>query len=256
MSAVAEHLLLQLCASKKVERGSLDVRTAFLTGDYVDRSQCMETPADLRKELHLASNEVLKLRKDVYDLVNAPKEWFKRLQRDVSSRHWVSKLPRWTVASTGYNELTGMACTALWECTWTCCPEVVTKLLLRYFLSCATIFKFGSAEVGRFTCRGRQVVQQAGGSIEVDAEAYRQAVQAVPIPRERREQPDAPLTRNEIGQLRSGRALQWLATRGAPDLAYETGFLQSRVADGTVRQTWMTLNKVSPKSQQMTDLPQ
>ena len=35
-------------------------------------------------------------------------------------------------------------------------------------------------------------------------EAYRQSLQAVPIPRERQEQPDAPLTAKETGQLRSG----------------------------------------------------
>ena len=68
----------------------------------------------------------------------------------------------------------------------------------------------------------------------MDMEAYRQELQAVSIPRKRRQRPDAPLTTNEIGQLRSvTRSLQWLTTRGALDLAYETGLSQSGVADGT-----------------------
>ena len=95
--------------------------------------------------------------------------------------------------------------------------------------------KFGSAEEGRFTDRGRQV--------HADAEASRQALQAVTMPCELREQPDAPWSTNEIGQLRSEtRALQWLATRGDVWPGLSTSVLQSRAADGTV-QDLVTLSK-------------
>ena len=79
---MAEHLLPELCASEKWRVDSLDVGTVF-QADYMDRNLCMEVPADSTKELHLPSNEVLNLRKAVYGLVNAPKEWFKRLQGDL-----------------------------------------------------------------------------------------------------------------------------------------------------------------------------
>ena len=57
----------------------------------MDPNLYAEAPSDLRKVLHLASNETLKLREAVYGLLNAPKEWFKRLYRDGSigsSLHW------------------------------------------------------------------------------------------------------------------------------------------------------------------------
>ena len=43
--------------------GSLDVRTALLAGDHLDRNLCVEVPVDLWKEVRLASNEILKTAK-------------------------------------------------------------------------------------------------------------------------------------------------------------------------------------------------
>ena len=105
---MAEHLLPELCASEKWRVDSLDVGTVF-QADYMDRNLCMEVPADSTKELHLPSNEVLNLRKAVHGLVNAPKEWFKRLQGDLLAVGFKTTIP------STHPELTGRACRALWE---------------------------------------------------------------------------------------------------------------------------------------------
>ena len=85
LSAVAEHLLIQLCTSEGWWVGSLDVRTAFLAGDNMDRNLYMQVPSTFRKELKLSSNDSLKLQKAVYGLLKTPKEWFKPLHRELTA---------------------------------------------------------------------------------------------------------------------------------------------------------------------------
>ena len=62
----------------------------FWAGGHMDRKLCMEIPANLRKNLLLASNEVLTPRKAACGLVNAAKEWFKRLKRELLARGFKS----------------------------------------------------------------------------------------------------------------------------------------------------------------------
>ena len=59
LSAVAEHLLLQLCASKQWRTESLDVRTTSFAGDDMDRNMYKDVPADLRKELHSSHSLII-----------------------------------------------------------------------------------------------------------------------------------------------------------------------------------------------------
>ena len=47
---------------------------------------------DLQRELRLGPTELLKLRKAVYGLVNAPKEWYKRLRRELAEQPPTSAL--------------------------------------------------------------------------------------------------------------------------------------------------------------------
>ena len=70
LSAASEALTMQWVASHK---------TAFLSGDEDVRNIFISPPDDVRQMLNVDHETVLRLRKAVYGLVNAPKKWWDRL---------------------------------------------------------------------------------------------------------------------------------------------------------------------------------
>ena len=74
-------LLLQLCASRKWQVQSFDIKTAFLRGSRRDSRQLgLEPPAELRTKLGMKDNEICELLKSAYGLVNAPYLWYQELR--------------------------------------------------------------------------------------------------------------------------------------------------------------------------------
>ena len=57
-----------------------DIKTAFLSGDEDIRNIFISPRDDVRQMLNLDHETVLRLRKVVYGLVNAPKKWWDRLK--------------------------------------------------------------------------------------------------------------------------------------------------------------------------------
>ena len=72
LSAEAEALILQCVASNKWKLVSGDTEVAFLSGDEEHRNIFILRPDDLRDILKISPESVLRLRKAVYGLVNAP----------------------------------------------------------------------------------------------------------------------------------------------------------------------------------------
>ena len=82
----AEHLILQWLVNNAHLLQSGDLKTAFLSGDEDPNRKgadaiYMEPPADLKAWLKLGPNEVIRLRKAVYGLVDAPRRWHLRLSQ-------------------------------------------------------------------------------------------------------------------------------------------------------------------------------
>ena len=77
-------LLLQLISSKGWSLGSFDIKAAFLQGrTQKDRVMGMEPVPELARALQLAPNEVCKLDKSAYGLIDAPFLWFKTLSEEL-----------------------------------------------------------------------------------------------------------------------------------------------------------------------------
>ena len=83
MSTQAEALLLQWIASSgnAIECG--EIKAAFLSGDRDDREVFILPPPDVTKILNMSEHEILRLRKAVYGLVNAPRKWWERLRKSL-----------------------------------------------------------------------------------------------------------------------------------------------------------------------------
>ena len=81
LSAASEALSMQWVASHKYRLISGDIKTAFLSGDAIfSETFLFHPPDDVRQMLNLDHETVLRLRKAVYGLVNAPKKWWDKLK--------------------------------------------------------------------------------------------------------------------------------------------------------------------------------
>ena len=90
LSKLSRNLLLQLCVSNKWEIGSFDIKTAFLRGRADSRILGLEPPPELRAKLGLQPQEVCRLLKGAYGLVNAPLLWFRELTKTVSDLGFIA----------------------------------------------------------------------------------------------------------------------------------------------------------------------
>ena len=67
-----------------------DIKTAFLSGDEDIRNIFISPPDDVRHMLNLDHETVLRLRKAVCRLVNAPKKWWDRLKTSLIEHGFTS----------------------------------------------------------------------------------------------------------------------------------------------------------------------
>ena len=86
-SAQAEALIVQCVASNKWKLVSGDIKTAFLSGDAIS---FILPPGDVRDTLMFSPESMLRLRKAVYDLANAPKTLWDRLKRSLLNHGFTS----------------------------------------------------------------------------------------------------------------------------------------------------------------------
>ena len=90
LSAASEALIMQWVASHKYRLISGDIKTAFLSGDEDIRNMFISPPDDVSQMQNLDHETVLRLRKAVYGLVNAPKKWWDRLKTSLIEHGFTS----------------------------------------------------------------------------------------------------------------------------------------------------------------------
>ena len=90
LSAASEALIMQWVASHKYRLISGEIKTAFLSGDEDVRNIFISPPDDVRQMLNLDNETVLRLRKAVYGLVDAPNKWWDRLKKSLIEHGFTS----------------------------------------------------------------------------------------------------------------------------------------------------------------------
>ena len=127
-----------------------------------------------------------------------------------------------------------------------------------YFLSklkeLEDIFPFGSTSTRSFTFTGIHLRQLDDFSIILNQGTYIEAIEAINIPRARRNSPDKPITEPERTALRglSG-SLSCAAVNTRPELAAKVGDLQSETNRATVK-TLLDGNRVLNDAKRHKDL--
>ena len=90
LSTASQALIMQWVASHKYRLISGDIKTAFRSGDEDVRNIFIAPPDDVRQMLNVDHETVLRLRKAVYGLVNAPKKWWDRLKKSLIQHGFTS----------------------------------------------------------------------------------------------------------------------------------------------------------------------
>ena len=227
-------IILQLIASMGWSLGSFDIKAAFLQGKpQKDRIIGLEPVIELAKAMNLKNDEICRLDKSAYGLIDAPFLWFQTL------------------------------CDELKNLGFTPCPFDPCVFILRnpkdqtlagvlgihvddgihggnqYFqqqiAKLESKYPFGSKKSRQFTFTGIDLHQTTDNSIELSQSNYVKNINPISLKPERRAQEDAPVTEEERHLLRGliG-SLQYAAVHTRPDLSSALSQLQSQINNATV----------------------
>ena len=227
-------LLLQLIASKGWQLRSFDIRAAFLQGKpQADRILAIEPVSELVDALKLATNEVCKLEKGAYGLIDAPYQWYQAISE--------------ALINLGFTQSPFDPCQFVLRHHETGSLEGILGLHVddgicggsEYFArkidQLEKKYPFGSKKIKQFTFTGIEMDQLPNGTITMRQSNYVRAIEPIKIPLERRQQPDSKVSEEERQALRGliG-SLQYAAVHTRPDLASRLSMLQSAINSATV----------------------
>ena len=200
LSAASEALIMQWVASHKYRLISGDIKTAFLSGDEDIRNIFISPPDDVRQMLNLDHETVLRLRKVVYGLVNAPKKWWDRLKTSLIKHGFTScALDPCAFVLRKSGKIHGVLGVHV--------DDVIGGGNETFDRTMATVrkeFDFGAWDVGNFRFKGRQISKMPNGEIVCDMEQYKHELEQIDVSKADKTKPERVLNSKEHTQFRGG----------------------------------------------------
>ena len=238
-------LALQVIASHQWQVRSFDIRTAFLRGSRQDgRVLGIEPPDEMRELMGLENQHVCELLKGAYGLINAPLLWYLELKAALLSLNFVMSpfdpctfvLPK--QPSTFHHGEQGEETSGIHGILGVHVDDGIgggDKVFQEAIAKLEARFPFGNKRHGSFVFTEIQVDQQANGDIVLSQKEYIQDIPSISVSKDRRNQPTAPITKDELQSFRGliG-SLQFAATNTRPDIACKLSLLQAKVSNATV----------------------
>ena len=227
-------IILQLIASMGWSLGSFDIKAAFLQGKpQKDRIIGLEPVIELAKAMNLKNNEICRLDKSAYGLIDAPFLWFQTLCDELKNLGFtpcpfdpcvfILRNPKdQTLAGVlGIHVDDGIHGGNQYF------QQQISKLESKY--------PFGSKKSRQFTFTGIDLQQNTDNSIELSQSNYVKNINPISLKPERRAQEDAAVTEEERHLLRGliG-SLQYAAVHTRPDLSSALSQLQSQINNATI----------------------
>ena len=235
-------LLLQLIASKSWTLRSFDVKAAFLQGrPQSDRILGLEPVPELATKMNLRPDEICRLAKSAYGLIDAPFLWFQALKDQL--------------LLLGFEQSPFCPCTFILRHQKTREPEGIIGVHVddglcggndRFFAKLQElekVYPFGSHKVGQFTFTGIDMFQHPNKSITLSQAEYVKKIQPIKVSVERRKHETENISPEERLALRGliG-SLQYASVHTRPDLASRLSYLQSSINSATIA-TLLDANK-------------
>lgn len=229
--------MLQLVSSNQWSLLNFDISTAFLKGKGDGRQLGVHPPEELKQALGIQGQDQCLLKGGAYGRVDAPYLWYKELRAVLEGFGFVTcpfdgclfllttpdKHDRPRVRGVlGIHVDDGIGGGDSYF------RHVLQKLREK--------FSFGAYHEHEFDFCGVHYKQWDDGTIEVDQHQYLKKIEPIDVPRNRRAEPNAPLSETEQQRLRQlCGSLQYAAVHTRPDLAAKVGQLQSCIPKGRVK---------------------
>ena len=243
MTRQTRQLLLQMAAWKKWKVKKGDVSGAFLQGrEYPNEIYCIPCE-EILEAMGLQPNEVVKVKRGCYGLVDAPLEWYRTISDFLGS----------------------LGLTKSWAdpCAWLWKPNGVTKGMIAGHVDDFLFagdqsdpewrqleakikerFNWQDWEEGRFVQCGVLVEEQPDGSYHLSQPDYLDKVSEINVSASRRKDRKAPTNDFEKTQLRAVLgALSRHSQQVSPHTSAEVGLMLSEVCNSTV-ETVFQVNKM------------
>lgn len=233
LSKHARMLLLQLIASKGWNLQSFDIKAAFLQGKtQKDRIIGIEPVPELVEALKLRPNEICRLTKSAYGLIDAPYLWYQTLKEELLNLGFeVSPFDPCLYTLRDQNHRP-RGVIGIHVDDGLCGGDEFFKQKLSELQK---KYPFGSQKLGEFVFTGVHLTQKSDKSIILSQSEYVCNINPIRIDSNRKSLSEDKVTEDERQQLRAiiG-SLQYASVNTRPDIASRLSYLQSRVNDATV----------------------
>jgi hypothetical protein len=178
-------LLLQFVSSKKCALRSFDIKAAFLQGkNQKDRVLAIEPVLQIIQVMQLTPQEICKLEKEAYGLVDAPYMWYQAILEEL--------------VSLGFEQSPFDPCLFILRNSKTLKPDGILGLHVddglyagnQYFHQKLELlekkYPFGSKRINNFIFTGIDIQQSSDGTIHLSQSKYVRALDPIKISPDRR----------------------------------------------------------------------
>ena len=230
-------LILSIIAQKKWKINSIDIKTAFLQGERIQREVFLKPPKEAN-----APGKLWKLNKCVYGLADASLMWYERVKKTLlECGGKVSNVDPAIFYWHDTNGLAGILAVHVDDFLW-----AGSKAFETIIIRIRKMFNVGKEACNSFKYIGLELSQN-DEKIILSQKDYTAMLKVVSVDKNREK--TSPLSANEQSILRSkvGQLL-WLSKQSRPDIAFDVTMLASRLHVGTIEDI-MTLNKIIRKVQ-------
>ena len=190
--------------------------------------------------LNLDHETVLRLRKAVNGLVNAPKKWWDRLKKSLIEHDFTScALDPCAFVLQKSGKIHGMLRVHV-DDVFGGGDETFDRIMT----TVRKEFDFGAWNVGNFRFKGRQISQMPNAEIVFDMEQYKHELEQIEVSKAKKTKPERILNSKEHTQFRGGvGSLGWRVDHCCPQLSFQLPELHRKRSSLTV-QDLLRLNKV------------
>ena len=216
-----------------------DIKTAFLNGDETELNRNIygEPPDDVKEYLGMKSQDLFRIKKAIYGLLNAPRRWFEKLAAELEKGGWLrSKLEPCVWRLFSGDQLVGLIGVHVDDVVVSGHGEFYQQKVLEL----RNTFPFGSwksAMSERVMFCGFEIKQNRDGSLHMNQERFALGLHEINVSRERKQNEGLKATDDEkkgMKGLLGGVA--WRANQTAPWLSATTSILQGHVQTATVKE--------------------
>ena len=207
-------MIFAVAASMNWTINTMDISSAFLQGNLMDREVFVKPPKESESGARL-----WKLKRCLYGLVDAPREWYQRVTKEMLLLQGKkSLLDKCLFVWHDKENLIGMLVTHVDDFQFCGSPS-----FQKVIDSLKTTFKISNEEQSHYKYIGVNVNQEEDMTIRIDQNDYCRDLKEIPIQPSRKLQANKTLTEEEKTQLKSAAGkIQWVTSQTRPEMAYHT----------------------------------